>query len=184
MDNKNKREPIYLDQQGYDKLLMSIKEIKEKININNRGRKAAFEAGSGDGWDTPEFEEIERQERVLLGELQRRYEELSNVIILENQNDNELIGIGDVINICIIFDENENDIEKETVKLVGGMPNFDMKAEIKEISINSPIGKAIYKKKVGEQCSYIVNNKEVIVLINEKINLEKQQSGYAKKLIK
>ena len=56
--------------------------------------------------------------------------------------------------------------------------------EIQEISINSPMGNSIYKKKVGDRCSYSVNDRQFTVLIKEKLDLSKQQDGSAKKLTK
>ena len=50
-------EPIYLDQDGYNEYLKNIEKLKKAIQANNMGRKEAFDAGAGDGWDSPEFEE-------------------------------------------------------------------------------------------------------------------------------
>lgn len=42
------------------------------------------------------------------------------------------------------------------------MPSLD------EVTLNSPIGKVIYKKKIGETCFYKVGDKEVKVRIIER----------------
>ena len=55
-------EPIYVDQNGYNEILKEIEVLKKKLNENNLGRRAAYDAGAGDGWDSPEFEEIEVEE--------------------------------------------------------------------------------------------------------------------------
>lgn len=182
MSDVKKETPIYLDQEGYAKLLASIEELKAKLNENNKGRKAAFDAGAGDGWDSPEFEEIERNEAMIMGELQRRYDELSRVVIVEKKENSETVEIGDTIKLHMIF--SEDDFEEKLFKIVGGMPSFNLDAEIQEISINSPIGKAIYQKPIGETCRYSVNNRQFTVLIKEKIDLSKQQSGPTKTLKK
>ena len=57
-------EPIYLDQDGYNEYLKKIEELKKAIQANKMGRKEAFDAGAGDGWDSPEFEEIESVESI------------------------------------------------------------------------------------------------------------------------
>ena len=51
---------IYLDQEGLKDLEKEIELLKQKLAEVNKGRKEAFDAGAGDGWDSPEFEEIER----------------------------------------------------------------------------------------------------------------------------
>lgn len=170
---------IYLDSQGYESLLQNIERLKNKLHENNMGRKDAFDAGAGDGWDSPEFEEIERNERVILGELQRCYDELSRVVIVERQDNSDIVDIGDTIKVDMYF--SANDYEEETFKLVGGTPNFDLSAEIQEVSINSPLGNSIYKKKIGDNCSYSVNNRQFTVIIKEKLDLSKQQESFTKK---
>ena len=105
MSDVKKETPIYLDQEGYEKLLASIKELKAKLIENNKGRKDAFDAGAGDGWDSPEFEEIERNEAMIMGELQRRYDELSRVVIIEKKENSETVEIGDTIKLHMIFSE-------------------------------------------------------------------------------
>ena len=158
--------PIYVDKNGYNELLKKIEEVKESIQKNNLGRKAAFDAGAGDGWDSPEFEEIERKERMLSGELQRLYEKLSRVEIIEKHNDTEIVDIGDILVVDLLF--SEDDGEEFKIKLVGGEGNFNNK--IDEVSINSPLGNAVYKKKIGEKAAYKVNDNVISVYIKSKIN--------------
>jgi len=173
MNNRKNQTPIYLDKEGYDNFLEDIEELKRKLNANNKERKNAFDAGAGDGWDSPEFEEIERNERMLSGELQRKYDELSRVVIIEKKANSDVVNIGDIIKADMYY--SDDDIEEELFKLVGGMPAFDLNAGIQEISINSPIGDAIYQRKIGDKCSYSVNGSQFYVLIKEKLNFEKQQ---------
>lgn len=175
-------EKIYLDQKGYANLLENVEKLKARLRENDMGRKDAFDAGAGDGWDSPEFEEIERKEIMILEELRRCYDELSRVVIIERQCNSDIVDIGDTVRVDMYL--SADDFEEQLFKLVGGTPNFDLSAEIKEISINSPIGNSIYKKKVGDRCSYSVGNRQFTVLIKEKLNLTKQQDGFAKKLTK
>ena len=141
--------------------LIKIEQIKTAIQENNMGRKEAFEAGAGDGWDSPEFEEIERINMMLVGELRRMYEILNRIVIIEKHNDQEIVDIGDVIVADMIL--SPDDMEEMTFKLVGASGDFN--AEIQEISINSPLGNAVYKKKIGDTCSYSVNNRNFLVLL-------------------
>jgi len=173
-------EPIYLDQNGYNEHLIKIEQIKTAIQENNMGRKEAFEAGAGDGWDSPEFEEIERINMMLVGELRRMYEILNRIVIIEKHNDQEIVDIGDVIVADMIL--SPDDMEEMTFKLVGASGDFN--AEIQEISINSPLGNAVYKKKIGDTCSYSVNNRNFLVLLKQKKDLLKENDIPIKKLKK
>lgn len=173
-------EPIYLDQNCYNEYLKKIEELKKAIQANNMGRKEAFDAGNGDGWDSPEFEEIERTNMRLCGELRNMYESLNRIVIIEKHNDPETVDIGDVIVVDMIF--SSNDMKEVTFKLVGASRDFN--AKIQEISINSPLGKAIYKKKIGDTCSYSVNNSNFSVLLKQKLDLTKKNDAPVKKLKK
>ena len=176
----NEEKKIYVDKEGYQALIESVNEIKRKINMNNAGRKEAFDASAGDGWDSPEFEEIERQEYVLMVELQRRVEELKRAVIIEKHNDEEIVDIGDVLQVEVTYAV--DDIEDLTFKLVGTSGKLD--AEIKEISVNSPLGASVYKKHVGDQTSYSVGESHFKVLIKDKMNFTKEPNSPTKKLIK
>lgn len=163
-----KNDVLYLDKEGYEKYLEEIEKIKEELRIVNAGRKNAFDAGAGDGWDCPEFEDIERQSARLTGELNHRYKELSKIVIVEKHNKEDQIDIGDIVVVNMIF--SEDDSEEMTFKLVGMSGNLN--AEITEVSINSPLGMSIYEKKVGDTCVYKVGNNEVSVFIKSKLENE------------
>ena len=107
---------LYMSEQGYQELLSEIEDIKKRIVENNKGRKAAFDAGAGDGWDSPEFEEIERVDNLLAGELRLKQEQLQRVVIVEKHNDMDSIDIGDIVNSNLIYAP--DDIEEFDFKLV------------------------------------------------------------------
>lgn len=164
---KNEKKVIYMNQESYDKFLSDIENLRKRISKNNAGRKDAFDAGAGDGWDSPEFEDIERQEHLLLGELKQNCEMLSRIQIVEKHNDPDMIDIDDIVTADLIYDE--DDIETLTFKLVGILSSA--KPTMEEVSINSPLGATVYGKKIGENCSYEVNGMVVNVFIKDKLNL-------------
>lgn len=174
------KDEILMDKAGYDKLLAEIEAIKAKINEVNSGRREAYDAGSGDGWDSPEFEEIERVENVLLGELKSKCDQLTRAKIIEKSDNVDLVDIGDII--LAVFTDPSNKSNELKFKLVGG--NGDLFAEIQEVSVNSPMGIAVYKKKVGDICNYSVNNNNYTVEIKEKLNLTKEDDTLIKTLNK
>ena len=83
---------------------------------------------------------------------------------MENINE-EIVEIGDIISIQL----SPVDDEPETmlIKLVNEAKNLEQ--DFIEISINSPLGKSVYKRKVGEITEYKVNNNVFNVTILNKI---------------
>ena len=164
-------EKIKLNQQGYEDYLKLLAE-KEKQLADLRMYKGKDAIFQGDNWhDNPTLYQTELQERSLMLEIAEMKHNLQyNIEIVENLGDGKLVDIGDVVKVDMIF--SEDDREEETFKLVGTVPNLDMDEEIQEVSINSPIGNAIYHKKVGEIATYKVKDRIFKVQIKEKKSLE------------
>ncbi len=159
-----------LNKQGYEDYLKAIQK-KEKDLAAVRLYKGTEAIYQGDNWhDNPTLYQTEMQERTLMREISEMRNNLLNAEIVENLGDESLIDIGDVVKINMIF--SEDDIELETFKLVATNPNFDRNQEISEVSINSPLGKAIYHKKIGDMTSYKVNDETIQIEIIEKIQLD------------
>ena len=163
MNNKEKK--YVMDQEHYDNVLAGIEMLKKKRAELNMGRKDAFDSSAGDGWDSPEFEELERQERMIIGQIEEKLLMLKNAVIIESQNKKDVIDVGDIVRINIDF--GNNDIEESIYKLTGGVSG-DIDG-LTNISINSPLGASIYQKKIGEDTSYTVNANNFKVTILEKI---------------
>ena len=161
---------IYLDRKGYEEIKQNIERLRETLKENNMSRQSVFSAGAIDGWNSTEVAELKRKEDLIRGELQRECEKLSRAVIIEKQNDPEIIDIGDVVSADMFLPEGNS--KKKIFMLVGTSGN--LQAEIQEISINSPFGRAVYKKKVGDLCSYSVNGRDISVLIKEKLGFEKE----------
>lgn len=164
---------IYVDKKGYEAILKSIEDLKEELVQAGTGRREAFDAGAGDGWDSPEFEEIERTERLIAGRIKQKYEELSRVVIVEkNDQNNDQIDIGDIVTIDMSMDKKS--YNEMTFLLVGGAG--DIFAEVPEVSLNSPLGKSVYHKKVGDEVSYTVSGETSFIKIKDKEILEKNNT--------
>lgn len=162
---------IKLNKQGYEDYLKEI-EKKEKELADLRIYKGSDAIFQGDNWhDNPTLYQAELQERGLMKEISEMKNRLQNDIeIVENFGDDSLIDIGDVVKIDIV--SSKNDREEEIFKLVATMPSFDMNAEIKEVSINSPLGNAMYHKKIGEIANYKVNGRTFTIELKEKMLLD------------
>ena len=178
MTGKKDKQVFYVDKEGYQELLSAIEEQKAKIRDNNLGRKNAFDASAGDGWDSPDFEEIERMDHMLNGELRRKCELLDRAVIIEKHNDDTIIDIGDVIQSELIF--SEDDREPFVFKLVA--TESDINAEIQEVAINTPMGSAVYRKKIGDTVPYTVGENTFSVFLQERLDLDKKKSPVAQKV--
>lgn len=163
-------EKIKLNQNGYEDYLREI-EKKEKELADLRMYKGKDAIYQGDNWhDNPTLYQAELQEMALMKEIAEMKQKLNNIEIVQNIGDDSLVDIGDVVKIDMIF--SENDREEQIFKLVGTSPNFDLNAEIQEISINSPVGKAMYHKKIGDVANYKVNARTFTIQIKEKVTLD------------
>ena len=169
-------EKIKLNKQGYEEYLQAIAK-KEKELADLRMYKGSDAIYQGDNWhDNPTLYQAEMQERSLMREIaEMKYKLENNVEIVENLGDDSLIDIGDVVKIDMIF--SADDREEEIFKLVATTPSFDMEAEIKEVSINSPLGNAMYHKKIGDVASYKVNDRTFTIELKEKVVLDLENDG-------
>ena len=70
----------------------------------------------------------------------------------------DIVNVNDVVSLNLLFAK--DDKEFITIRLVGGTSEKD-----DEVSLNSPLGKAIYRKKIGDVAMYTVNDKKINVEI-------------------
>lgn len=160
-------EEILVDKNGYDQFNKELDRLEEISRSNSALGSEVYRDAVGDGWhDNFAFEEAMRESRTIA----KRIEDLLNKrkylkIVDDEVKDEKLVNIGDTV--CIELKYSEDDIEKEIITLTGNyLPNIE--DEINEISLNSPLGKALYKSEIGSSTSYFVNDKEVFVTIISK----------------
>lgn len=160
------RKKIYLDQQGYEQYLKEIQNIRDKINNNSLIKSEAYTSAIGDGWhDNFAFEEAKREEYKLQSNLRDKIAGLSQIEILDEVLSEEAVDINDFVTIIMKFTKESS--EEILFKLVASdVPMFG--DEVNEISINSPLGAAVYQKKVGDHGSYSVNGNLINVTILSK----------------
>lgn len=174
------KEKLRLDQAGYNQFLLEIEKIEKELGDIRRykGEDAIFQ---GDNWhDNPTLYQAEMVERNLMLRLSEMKQQLLEIEIVEKQtHDDNIVDIGDVLKITMLFGTEEED---EIFKLVGSSANFG--ADISEVSINSPLGASIYGQTVGTKVSYRVNEREISAIIKEKIDLTKNQDDKTRTLKK
>lgn len=152
---------IYLTKKGYEEHLKQIEELKSSLLLLRLKRGCI-----DDLKNIIEIEEFQSEETRIVTEIMRMNEELTRVVIVDKQENDEIVDIDDIILVDMIAGSLTREM---MLKLVGTDSNI--KADIQEVSINSPVGKAIYGKKIGELCSYSVNNRNMSLLIKSKVDM-------------
>lgn len=172
---------IYIDEEGYKQTLQEIQNLTKQLNLVNRGRGLVHKFGEGENWDSAEFLEIERLTQMLSREIYEKRLFLENVIILPKLGKTDIVDFGDILKLNMIFSEDDKD--EMIIKLVG-FAKRDSGKDYVEVSVNSPLGSAIYGKKFGDRISYDVGNVTYQVEILEKLNLEEKENTSIKPRIK
>jgi len=144
---------VYLDQKGFENYQKEIEKIRAQIQKNAQDMSEfASDDAYGDTWhDNFAYEEAMKKENALFYELQQKLEGLSNIEIIETNTNENQVDIGDVIEI--IFDGEE---ESEKYQLTGDSTS-SLHEELPMITLNSPLGKALYQKQIGDTFSYEVD---------------------------
>lgn len=159
-------EKILVDKKGYQQLLDEIDKIElELISIGKEKGEATDDAGNSTH-DNFSYEQAKVQEEMAIVRLGKARERLKRAIVVEKSNDPNIVDIDDYIKVELdIF----GSIEEDIIKLVGGTPISD-DLEYTEASLNSPLGMAIYKKRIGDNFSYSVRDNIINGKIIDKVN--------------
>ena len=158
---------VLVDMDGFNQYCEELKRLKElSLTIASIGSSSYADA-VGDGWhDNFAFEESMRESRKIAVRIDKMLEDEKYLKIVERKNIPNTIDIGDTLLIEVIYDI--DDIEEYTIKLTGKYI-LDNNAKIKEISLNSPIGRSIYLKNINDDIYYYVNDKKISIKMKEKL---------------
>jgi transcription elongation GreA/GreB family factor len=93
-------------------------------------------------------------------QIQEKYEQLNNIEIIKDKKseDTNSINLNDVVRLSFKYPDGE--VEEEVVKLIAAS-QVSVHDNFTEISVNSPVGKVIYKKNVGDVVEYVAWEKKV-----------------------
>lgn len=157
---------IYLSEFGYKQYLEEIEYVKEKIKKNATIKNESFVNDPGNGWhDNFAFEEASREEDMLISELQTLYNKGKDIEQIKEIDWNpDTIRINSIITIKFTYEDGETELEQ--FKLTGNWKQ-DSESSLQEITINSPLGRIIYQKKIGALLEYCVNNTVIRIEILE-----------------
>ena len=174
-------EEILVDENGYKQFFEELKRLEDLSRSNSALGSEVYKDAVGDGWhDNFAFDEANMQERMILGQLRECYLKLERAEIVEKHDDDTLVDVNDIVTVDMIF--GPDDSEELEFKLVGSVgAHTSDKSGIQEVSINSPLGKSVYHKKVGEKASYKVESRVFNVEIISKISEKELESGIQRK---
>lgn len=160
---------VLVDTDGFNQYYEELNRLKDiSLSIASIGSESYADA-VGDGWhDNFAFEDTMRESRKIASRINKMLEDEKYLKIVDKKsNSDDIIDIGDIIKIKVIYDI--DDIEEYTIKLTGKYM-IDNNAKIKEVSLNSPIGRSIYLKNINDNDTYYyVNDKKISIKIINKI---------------
>ena len=159
---------VLVDTDGFNQYYEELNRLKDiSLSIASIGSESYADA-VGDGWhDNFAFEDTMRESRKIASRINKMLEDEKYLKIVDKKsNSNDIIDVGDILKIKAIYDI--DDIEEYTVKLTGKYM-INNNAKIKEISLNSPIGRSIYLKNINDDIGYYVNDKKTSIKIINKI---------------
>ena len=112
----------------------------------------------GDGWhDNFAFEALIEDERKLSYQINKMNQDKTKIEIIQDYYKENYVNINNIVSLKFIYDD-ENELE-DLILTGNYIPNEN------EITLNSPLGKAIYKKKIGEIVEYVVSENNIKVEI-------------------
>ncbi len=154
---------ILVDEQGKEQFYSILEKLKNDNLENANVLSKSYTDYVGDGWhDNPIYEEAMRKNRMIDESINKMLQQEKLLKIVSDKYNDKCVNINDIVEVEFIYSDDDKEIEK--LKLTGKfIPDTDL--EIKEVTLNSPVGKAIYKKKIGECSSYTVLDREVKIRI-------------------
>lgn len=159
---------IMVDDVGYEQFMEIIESLKQENVDNGVKGNEAYSNDPGNTWhDNFDFEVVMRKSRTIATKIDKMFEEKKNLVVIKKEDlPDNIVNIGDTLRLEITYAEETPEIE--IVTLTGKyIPNIN--SEIEEITLNSPIGKAIFKQPVGESIEFSVNGQLAKVKVIEKI---------------
>src|SRR5665213_1701842 len=116
---------------------------KAKIDVQDRIRKAA---SLGDLSENAEYHFAKEENRSIERELAGLELKLRHVAVVDTDNVPEnIVFLGQTVKLLDLYDDSE-----QLIVLVGEAQAMDPAAEVMPVSINSPMGEALMKARVGE----------------------------------
>ena len=159
---------ILVDEEGYRQFYEELDRLKKTLLSNAIDGSEAYGDAVGDGWhDNFAFEETMKRERSIASRINKMLKEEGSLELIKMHSYiDEEVNIGDVVKL--MFQYGIDDEEVQLIRVTGKyIPDTD--SEIEEISLNSPLGKELYKRKINESFSYLVGTSVISIVVLEKM---------------
>ncbi len=167
-------EKIYVTKEGYEEFFAELEKRKEEFMTNSSSGSKMYQDAVGDSWhDNFDFENSMREENKIASSVDKMLRDVKRLVIVEEKQVKNLVNINDTIRVILEF--SEGDTEEEIIKLTGRYIPKIHTDSVLEVTLNSPVGRAIYQSKIPSTTYYEINNQQVKIKILEKLNtLEKK----------
>jgi transcription elongation factor GreA len=133
-------EPIYLTKEGLAKLTMELEELKgpKREELARRLRSAVQ---MGDLSENADYHKAKEDQAFLEGRIQEIEHVIRNAVPIEKSTSNDVVGLGSHVTI------QQAELPPETYHMVGAK---EADPRHGKISNESPIGRALVDRRVGE----------------------------------
>jgi len=116
---------------------------KAKIDVQDRIRKAA---SLGDLSENAEYHFAKEENRSIERELAELELKLRHIAVVDTDNvPEDIVFLGQTVKLLDLYDDSE-----QLIRLVGEALPVDPASDIMPVSINSPMGEALMKARVGD----------------------------------
>lgn len=162
---------IYLDDEGLKLYKESINNLIKNVDrVNDEISKLRNDLKHDNIDKINELYDLRDQ---MIRKIEDKRNTLTLVKLIDKENNENILNLGDYATIELDF--GDNDKETCLIKLVSVESYTENGMEC--VSVNSPLGRALYRKNVGEKTYYMVNNNKVNVTLLKKNNkvLKKKQ---------
>ena len=150
-----------LDKNGLNQLKQEIMLVSEQLNNAKLKKGQTFSDDTNSWHDNAAYDQAKLEVDGLEYQLSSLRRELQEVELVKSHGNTACVDIGDIVELYNKdFDDRFKVLLTANYKVDIGEDD-----EISEISINSPIGEAIFWKKAGDHTSYKVNNRNFDVEI-------------------
>lgn len=158
---------IYLTADGYKQYCEEIEKIEAELLKNTDYKVQAISEAPGDEWhDNFAYEDACRNESMLQKRLEQLLKQKGKIELIDSSIcDQNLVNIGDVVKLEFMYADGDTEVEE--VRLTGNW-KVSLDELVQEVSLNSPLGRAIYLQKIGSIVSYSVNDQEIHIKILDK----------------
>lgn len=133
---------IMLTREGYDSLKKELAELKDKL-MNEVARKIKEAREFGDLSENSEYDEAKNEQGKINSRISELEEILSKATVIEESKNAHEVNLGNTITLMNLGSKKELKIMLVTAQEADIFKN--------KISVDSPLGEAIHKRKVGDE---------------------------------